>query len=100
MFPGLAFAGGAFLMFALTTSESIDTNAKLKQKVAELIDQQAVNTEMRRQLKWQSEEILLSREKLAAAEKKLDAQSWNGGVAVAVATVATATIVAIVQEMR
>jgi hypothetical protein len=96
----LAFAGGAFLMFTLSASEAIEANSFAKKKSAELLEQQALNTEMSRQLTWQSEETLLAREKLAAAEKELDRQSWNGNLGLAVATVATATIVAMVHEMR
>lgn len=96
----LGFAAGAFLMFTLSASEAIEANRIAKKKSAEILEQQALNTEIRRQLTWQSEETLLAREKLAAAEKELDRQTWNGNLGLAVATVATATIVAMVQELR
>ncbi len=101
MFPAtLGFAAGAFLMFTLSASEAIEANKLAKKKSAELLEQQALNTEMRRQLTWQTDEILVTREKLAAAQKELDRKSWNGNLGLAVATVATATIVAMVQELR
>ena len=60
-----------------------------------ILSEQAVNTELRRQIDWQTQDLLLIREELKAAHKTIEEDRSGAAFAAAVTTIGVAGLAAL-----